>query len=206
MLSFLVHCILYFTHVHVLVSSSVRGYLFRDKKLFLNLFMLVLLSMIWTLFLKKIFHVPFAENTKVLVFPSGSMLVSTVFYSWLFISRKNQAAPVWATLAVCLIGSCLWLSGYHQVRDLIGGIFFAMMLLAFYKKVHSCGQTYLHRSIFIFSTVFVTTIYCLSGSISFENITLKTIGSDAGLAYISYAVLMVMNLRQSLSSTLDMTK
>lgn len=206
MLEFFAQSILSFTHLNLLIPFSILGYAFWDKKLFLNAFTLILLSILWAVALKNVFQVPLQEHLQGLAFPSGYMLISTVFYSWLLVSKKPAAAPILIPLFVCLIGASSWMSGYHLVRDLIAGVFFAIILLGLYYKSSGFGRDFLRRFIVIFSTLCIISIYYYAGFVSAEHITEASMSSNINMAYISYVVLVLMSFCQSVCTSIDRTK
>jgi membrane-associated phospholipid phosphatase len=102
-----------------------------------NACILVLFTMIFTVFLKSIFQIPLNPTLGIqgFAFPSGHMTVAVIFYGWLFL-----AYPHWLFRSIILIiltgiGWGLIQQGYHDLKDVGAAVGFGMATIYGFVKI-----------------------------------------------------------------------
>jgi len=122
-----------FCQIYIIVPIIVIGFLFKDRKSFLEALLVLLFASIFAASLKAIFKVPLAAHVgKGYAWPSGHMMVSTMFYGWLFIRyRQPLIIPI-----IIGIGYSVIALGYHSLSDVIGALCFSIPSLYFFYKMN----------------------------------------------------------------------
>ena len=127
-----------FSHIEFLLPIILLGLIFHPK-IFLTPTLLLLFTLIFSAFLKSFFAIPYSPELVQKLgkngfsFPSGHMQSSTIFYGWFLLNCKNKWLKILLTLIICGIGSSLIFAGYHNIYDVTGGLFFALITIYFYK-------------------------------------------------------------------------
>ncbi len=154
-----------FSHDTIIIPLVILGYIWVDKKIFYNAICLILFSIIFNFVLKNIFRVPLSPsiNKQGFSFPSGHMQSSVVLYGWLLINTQNLIyRALIITLLIC-IGSSLIYVGYHNYFDILGAIFFAVLLIFAYCLLLSRKEKSLELIIFSCSTILIIYIAVFYG-------------------------------------------
>lgn len=123
-----------FSQVKVVLFISLMGLLLIKRKLFFQATSLAAFSILVNVALKGTFKVPLpVEIGPGYAFPSGHMQFSTVFYLWL--ALHQPFCLLRALVAVLLIGIAAGLIhyGYHELYEVLGGFFAALLLITFYR-------------------------------------------------------------------------
>lgn len=126
---------LFFTSAFFVIPVSVAGYWVFRKEMFGRLIFLILFSMIFSLYLKSIWQVPLPSWLKsdTWAFPSGHMLFTVVFYGGMACELRQTWMSLGGLLVMGGVAWALMYFGYHEVRDILGGIGFGgLILIAYY--------------------------------------------------------------------------
>ncbi len=162
MLEILTKFFLIFSHDTMIIPIIIGGFIWSNRNIFYHAICLVLLSMLLSFILKFIFQ---KQSVYGLAFPSGHMQASVVLYGWLAYKFRNYFLTALITILLLGIGFSLVYSGYHDYYDVLGGIFFAILLLASYSfalnKMPS-KTPYFNLSL---ATCFMLSIFFYCGSI-----------------------------------------
>jgi membrane-associated phospholipid phosphatase len=104
--------------------------------------LLVLFTMILSVFLKSLFLVPLNPvlGIKGYAFPSGHMLVAFVFYGWLAVAYGNWIWRGIIFLILAGIGFGLIQQGYHTIEDVLGACMFGIVTLSLFTRANSIGH------------------------------------------------------------------
>lgn len=144
-----------FGHDTIVVPLVILGYIWLDKRVFYSAVCLVLVSMIFNTALKVTFKIPLAANINKewFAFPSGHMQTVVVLYGWLMAKTKNNIVRLF--LLTILAGE--WFSliyfGYHNQYDIVGAVFFGLVLLLVYQMILSKKELHLPWILFYLTTV-----------------------------------------------------
>ncbi|CEK12066.1 phosphatase PAP2 family protein [Legionella hackeliae] len=134
---------LLFSNAVVIIPFLILGFIWLDKSLFYHAICLILISSLINVALKVSFQIPLpasiAKNW--FAFPSGHMQMTTVLYGW--IAYKIGIEWIKRVLITLLIGIALSLIhfNYHNVYDIIGALFFALLILVLYPILYSKWPT-----------------------------------------------------------------
>lgn len=124
-----------FTRETFIIPLIIVGYLWVDKKTFLHAICLVLFSMLFNTALKLAFKVPLASHLGPgFAFPNGHMQLATVLYGYFLTQTKNRWMRLILIALIVAVGWALVYSGYHDIRDVLGGLFFAGALVVLYVE------------------------------------------------------------------------
>ncbi|KTD31517.1 phosphatase PAP2 family protein [Legionella israelensis] len=131
-----------FSQLTAICFISLTGFLFINRKLFFQAASLGAFDIIVNVALKGTFKVPLpVEIGSGYAFPSGHMQFATVFYLWLILSYSFWPFRVITAILLTGIGAGLIHYGYHNLYEVSGGLFFGILLIAFYryllKKFHA---------------------------------------------------------------------
>ncbi len=124
---------LFFTQENTVIALLCIGFLGYDKKKVSKTLFLLLFSMILNAFLKSIWQIPLSPKIGTgFAFPSGHMQNSAVLWGWL--SLEVNQKPFFAFSIFLLSGVAFGLLhfGYHTPVDILGALFFAIILLIAY--------------------------------------------------------------------------
>lgn len=107
-----------------------------------NATLLVLFTMIFNVFLKSLFLIPLNPTLgiKGYAFPSGHMQVAVVFYGWLAMVYANRITQSFIIIILTGIGYGLIQQGYHNIKDVMGGIAFGILTVAACAKVRNSSS------------------------------------------------------------------
>ncbi|PCJ29685.1 MAG: hypothetical protein COA94_00480 [Rickettsiales bacterium] len=160
--------ILEFSHESLIVPLIIIGYIWIDKKTFFHGICLVLISMIFNAGLKATFQIPLspALGKEGFAFPSGHMQTSIVLYGFLYKFSKNTIIKVSLVILLTLIAMSLIYFGYHNIYDILGALFFGLMLIFGYVSIKSkMPESRLFLAIILFTTccmLYIRLIYQIS--------------------------------------------
>ncbi len=121
---------LIFSHDTMIIPIIIGGFIWSNRNVFYHAICLVLLSILLSFILKLIFQ---KQSMYGLAFPSGHMQASVVLYGWLAYTSRNYFLRILTTILLIGIGFSLVYLGYHDYYDVLGGVFFAIILLAGYS-------------------------------------------------------------------------
>lgn len=128
-----------FSHIEVVVPFLMMGYIWLDKKLFLQTAYLALSAVIVNYALKVTFMIP-SHIPSVLAYPSGHMQFSVSLYGYLITQIKK---PLYQTIMIVMlfgIASSLVHFNYHNYFDVVGSIFFAALFIVGYIALSNINQ------------------------------------------------------------------
>lgn len=174
--------LLLFTQEQVIVPIFLLGYFFYDRKVFFQALVLALGSIALAAFLKHLFKVPLMPHLgEGWAFPSGHMFVACTFWGFLGFELRNKFAKGGIALLLIGIGFSLIHSNFHTPMDVMAAVFFALIVLIFYRWLltsTALGHNYalLSLSTFIFSALL---IYFIS---PFKAIFYISLGALLGLS------------------------
>ncbi|KTD07559.1 phosphatase PAP2 family protein [Legionella jamestowniensis] len=138
MLDALSQFFLLFSNGIVIVPFLIIGLICLDRNLYYQAICLVLISSIINVALKVSFQVPLSPSLAKnwFAFPSGHMQMAAVLYGW--IAYKTNIRGIKAVTAILLTGIALSLMhfNYHNVYDIAGALFFALIILGLYQVVY----------------------------------------------------------------------
>jgi undecaprenyl-diphosphatase len=123
-----------FSHLEIILPMLVLGFIFLNKPLFYHTCCLMFFSMLINVALKSTFQVPLHPSIHHagFAFPSGHMQLATVVYGWLAWHYTNTYLRMCVAIILAGVGFGLVHFDYHTVTDVLGGAFFASLLIAFY--------------------------------------------------------------------------
>jgi membrane-associated phospholipid phosphatase len=123
-----------FSHLYLIIPMLVLGLIFLNKNLFYHALCIMLFSLVINIALKVTFQVPLAPflNKAGFAFPSGHMQLATIVYGWFALKIPSTRLRVLIGLILVGVGFGLVYFGYHTVVDVLGGVFFASLLITFY--------------------------------------------------------------------------
>lgn len=167
-----------FSNQTLIIPIVVLGFIWSNRNIFYHTICLTLLSMILSAALKLTFQKlsPYGFS-----FPSGHMQASVVLYGWLAYNFKNIIFRVTITILLSGIAFGLIYLDYHDLEDILGGVFFAILLIYTYQNLLKS----LRRDIYIFS-MFLATCMMLYIFIRYDQIPPHV--------YLAYYALIGFNL------------
>ena len=155
---------LFFSNDSLIIPILILGIIWLNKEIFYHAICLLLLSMIYSHALKVSFQI--SSPLYGFVFPSGHMLASTVFYGWIAYQYKNIILSI--LTAALLIGVAISLvhANYHEYFHVVGGFFFAILLMIAYQYILLKKPLWINRFSIIVATILMLYIYLKIGAIS----------------------------------------
>ncbi|WED43075.1 phosphatase PAP2 family protein [Legionella cardiaca] len=131
--------ILFFSDGIVIIPFIVFGLICLDRSMFNNAAYLVLISILINVALKVSFQIPLPASVAKnwFAFPSGHMQMAAVFYGWLACRINFLWFRILVTVILFGIGFSLIHLGYHNVCDVIGALFFALLIVTGYQRLLS---------------------------------------------------------------------
>ena len=142
---------LQFANKNIIFPLIVLGYIWISREFFYQACCVFFISILFSANLKLIFTYFFPITNK--LFPSGHMLASAVLYGFILLGLKKiyfEAANniisiskkiilsllvMLILLILILIGAGLIYKNYHQLYEVLGGIFFAIILLKLFLLI-----------------------------------------------------------------------
>lgn len=120
-----------FTHDIFIIPILVLGYIWINRKLFYHAICVTLLAVIYARALKNYFQIYSPKYG--LIFPSGHILTATATYGW--ISLKSNKILIWiiSIILISLSSYSMIFFSFHNLKEIIGGIFFAIILVISYN-------------------------------------------------------------------------
>lgn len=154
-----------FSHDTIIIPFVVLGYIWLERSIFYHGICLILLSIILNYALKITFKIPLSPHLgkQGFAFPSGHMQSSVVLYGWLLSKTQNKIYKLFIIFLLSGIGFSLIYFNYHNYLDIIGAIFFAVLLITAYALLLSHNKKMLPWVIF-----FLGSLLMLYISIAFE--------------------------------------
>lgn len=157
MLDSFLSAVLSFSHLNSIILIIFLGLLFVDRKIFFNLTLLLIFSIIVNVALKVTFKVPLPEflHKDWFAFPSGHMQASTVVYLWIAKQLQNRIVNAVVYLLLTLIGYALVHFGFHNVIDIVAGFLVAVVLIYSAQKLVNHDLQNILNGLLIISTILV---------------------------------------------------
>lgn len=173
-----------FTNWPIIITMLMVGFLWINRAIFFHAACILSVDLVTNVALKGMFRIPPLSEVPegVYVFPSGHMQGATVFYIWLAI---NLPSRIWMTVAPILligIGAALIHHKCHNLRDVIGGISFGLLLISFYKYTWSHHPKQLSRLLLLITTPLM----------AYNLLAYSTIPSHAWFAYTALIGLLII--------------
>ncbi len=124
-----------FSQDTLIIPLIILGYIWLDKKIFFNAICLILISIHFNSTLKCTFQVPLSPtlHKEGFAFPSGHMQSSVVLYGFLFTEIRSFLVKSIIIALLFGIGFSLVYFGFHNYFDILGAIFFGVLLIFSYK-------------------------------------------------------------------------
>lgn len=142
-----------FSHETVIIPLILIGCIGKNRKIFFHAICLILFSIIVNIALKVTFQVPLPPtlNKTGFAFPSGHMQSSVVFYGWFYRFLEKLWLKLFILILLAGIGLGLVHFGYHNYKDVLGGIFFGCLLLFSYGW---CQKKFKEKTVFLALIIF----------------------------------------------------
>ncbi len=119
------------TREQSIILIFLLGYIFADKKIFVQALGLLLFTMVYNHFLKDIFQVPLPAPLQGYALPSGHMHSAAAFLGYLaWQLRSNRALMVTIFAVLLAVGLSLVAKGYHYPLDIFAALGFAGVSIA----------------------------------------------------------------------------
>ncbi len=162
MLNQIANFFLLFSHDTVIIPMVIIGFIWIKRNIFYHAICLILLSMLFSAALKVSFQ---KISPYGFCFPSGHMQAAVVLYGWLAYKFENRLLRIGTLILLSGIGISLVYLDYHDYLDVLGGIFFAVIVLWVYISVlRKMKHDMLWMSISL-ATLFMLYIYLRYGQI-----------------------------------------
>lgn len=144
-----------FSHFLFILPMLVLGFIFFNKHLVYHALCIMFFSIIINVVLKATFQIPLAPflNKTGFAFPSGHMQLATIVYGWLALKTPNMVFRVLISFVLIGIGFGLVHFGYHTIIDVLGGVFFATLLIIFYVFMQNKHEKILPGLLFALSSL-----------------------------------------------------
>ncbi len=127
------HFFLIFSNASTIVLIMLTGFLVLNRSLFFQAGCLATLDILVNVALKGSFKVPLpAHLGPYYAFPSGHMQLSVVFYLWLALFIPFLPWRLFVAFILPGIAAGLIHYQYHDLYEVVGGVFFGVLLLAGY--------------------------------------------------------------------------
>ncbi len=152
---------LFFSQGFFIISLSLLGLIWINRKFFLRLSHLVLISILINVALKITFKIPLSPLLGIegFAFPSGHMQLSTVFYGCLAV---NSTSKVFRWIIVSLLAAIGWALihfGYHNSYDVSGALIVAGFLIFLQHTVVFKEDKTLYKGFLFFASLLGFYIY-----------------------------------------------
>jgi undecaprenyl-diphosphatase len=137
MIAYLANSFLFFDNAGFIFPLIVIGFIWFDRRMFYHATSLILLSIPVNIALKISFQVPLSPSLHQVgfAFPSGHMQLATTLYLWFALQVKNKWFRAAILILLIGIGWGTIYFGYHDLFEILGGVFFALLLLFLYCYV-----------------------------------------------------------------------
>lgn len=106
-----------------------------QKELAYQALCLITITIILNVALKGIFQVPLPrtlDSATGYAFPSGHMMVSTVFYIWLALYTPYWSLRILMGIILIGIGASLIYFNFHTIIDVLGGVSFGLLVIVIF--------------------------------------------------------------------------
>lgn len=123
-----------FSHETMIISLTLLGYIFYDRRKWGTAIYILLFTMIFSKFLKNIWQIPLPLHLVLegYAFPSGHMQGATVFYGWIMLQCRSIIVTLICSGIMLGVAFGLLHFGYHIPRDIFGALGFALLTIALY--------------------------------------------------------------------------
>jgi undecaprenyl-diphosphatase len=122
---------LFFSQANTIIALLCIAFFGYDKNKISRTLLILFFSMIVNAFLKSIWQIP-SYTGKSYAFPSGHMQSSAVLWGWLSLEINKKPFFVFSAFLLCGIAFGLIHMGYHSIIDILGALFFTLILLMIY--------------------------------------------------------------------------
>jgi len=174
-----------FSHTPIIVIVFVIGITLKElnlkfeRRYFIEAIIVLLFSIIFNLALKYSFRIPLPEarfGKDAFAFPSGHMHSVVSFYGWLAFRYKSWRLNI--VIGIIFLGVIFGMLRfeYHEIRDILGALFFGSILLATYNYLLKNHYKYIHYIISFASAFLVLYIYLIHQHIVITSAWLAFIG------------------------------
>lgn len=183
---------LFFSKETAIISTFFLGYFFYRRKVFFQALVLTLFGLTVAAALKALFKVPLLPHLgEGWSFPSGHMFTAVTFWGFLALELRNKIVSILVITLLAGIGFSLVYCNYHIFIDVIGSIFFSIILIFLYRillvmSLLNCNEAALSFLFFILSG---TLIYFIS---PFKSVFYIPLGALLGLSTGSFLGAMPM--------------
>ncbi|MDF1684075.1 MAG: phosphatase PAP2 family protein [Legionellaceae bacterium] len=144
-----------FSHVGFILPMLALGFIFLDKPYFYHAYCIMFFSIIMNVALKSTFQVPLNPTIHHagFAFPSGHMQLATIVYGWLAFNNANKHLRACICIILMGVGFGLVHFNYHTIIDVLGGVFFASLIILFYAFIKNKYQSKLPWLLYIIATL-----------------------------------------------------
>jgi len=127
-----------FSHETIILPIVLIGYTLQDRTKWSSAVYIMLFTMVLSQFLKDLWKIPLPAHIDPngYAFPSGHMQMAATFYGYLMLQYKHIAVRASCSLIIIMVGLSLMHFGYHELRDILGGLGFAALTIASYHYIH----------------------------------------------------------------------
>jgi len=124
-----------FSELPVILLIIIAGYILIERQLFFRAACLAAITIIVNTALKGVFQIPLALSVGKIgyAFPSGHMQFAVTLYVWLACNYRSWALKIITVILLSGIAFGLMLYGYHNIYDVLGGIFSGVLLVYLYS-------------------------------------------------------------------------
>lgn len=144
-----------FSHFLFILPMLALGFIFVNKPLFYHAFFIMFFSILMNVALKATFQVslnPTIHHAG-FAFPSGHMQLATIVYGWLAFNNTNKFLRACICLILVGVGFSLVHFNYHTTIDVLGGVFFASLIIILYAFIKNKYQSKLPWLLSILATL-----------------------------------------------------
>ena len=146
-----------FSQEIAIIPIIILGLIWLNFRIFYHATCLFLLGMLYSFALKNSFQI--SSPLHGFVFPSGHMLSSTILYGQLAYKFNNLFFRILILILLGGIGASLVYSNYHNYYDVLGGVFFAIMLIGIYNFVQARTPGFLLALCLAFASLIIIYSY-----------------------------------------------
>lgn len=196
LLEILTSSFLIVTKEKTIIVLLLVGYVFFNKRVFLNAVSLLLLTMVYNSFLKELWQKPLnpSLNVEGWAFPSGHMHSSFVWIGYITWHYKRYFFVLLSSIILIIgIGFSLIFKGYHDFSDVLGALGFGIVTLVFSVFIESLGffkkRVWVLPSLFLFLSLLLHCVF-LSYKLNQDHLFLAN-GALLGLSLSSWLVFKI---------------
>jgi len=180
-----------FSHFLFIIPMLALGFIFLNKPLFYHSYCIMFFSILMNVALKSTFQIPLnpAIHHAGFAFPSGHMQLATIVYGWLAFNSTNKYLRACISIILVGVGFGLVHFDYHTIIDVLGGVFFASLIIMLYSWIKNKQPRILP---WLLSTIATLTMPYIAWQ--------ANIPTHAWIAYCAVLALLSANLHKILQA------